>query len=261
MVPFRVVEKELVKLHNKLSDEKFQTHYPFWRLQNDNVWELENAEHIIPNISGDVKVTDLRNPDVKGGLLENDYQQIQSNEDLATEIILVLLAKIGQEIILYGIGIAEEKIEHIVSIRKKRSEKFRKEILSAYDSSCAICNFSIRDYQENLLGIQAAHIMWHSDGGPDKVINGLALCSIHHELFDGGAFTLDSEHPESEEYQVVIATDVSGSGYSEWLARYNRKPVENLPDNLKEHPEVSYLKWHHREIFMSPELISKLPSC
>jgi putative restriction endonuclease len=32
-------------------------------------------------------------------------------------------------------------------------------------------------------GIEAAHVRWHSQHGPDEVANGLALCSLHHTLF------------------------------------------------------------------------------
>ena len=40
-------------------------------------------------------------------------------------------------------------------------------------------------------GLEAAHIQWHTAGGPDIEPNGLSLCALHHKLFDLGAFTLD----------------------------------------------------------------------
>ena len=40
-------------------------------------------------------------------------------------------------------------------------------------------------------GWEAAHIQWHSHGGPDQVANGLALCTFHHGAFDRGAIGLD----------------------------------------------------------------------
>lgn len=40
-------------------------------------------------------------------------------------------------------------------------------------------------------GLEAAHIQWHTAGGPDVEANGLSLCALHHKLFDLGAFTLE----------------------------------------------------------------------
>ena len=40
------------------------------------------------------------------------------------------------------------------------------------------------------LGLEAAHIKWFQARGPDVVQNGLALCSLHHKIFDLGAFTV-----------------------------------------------------------------------
>lgn len=49
------------------------------------------------------------------------------------------------------------------------------------------------------LCLEAAHIKWRDHGGPGRYIdqenNGIALCGLHHKLFDYGAFTL-SDHLE-----------------------------------------------------------------
>jgi len=37
--------------------------------------------------------------------------------------------------------------------------------------------------------VAPTHIRWHAHGGPDKVPNGLALCALHHRLFDHRAIT------------------------------------------------------------------------
>jgi putative restriction endonuclease len=36
------------------------------------------------------------------------------------------------------------------------------------------------------VGIEAAHVRWHSQEGPDEPANALALCALHHALFDLG---------------------------------------------------------------------------
>jgi putative restriction endonuclease len=39
-------------------------------------------------------------------------------------------------------------------------------------------------------GLEAAHIKWFQAKGPDIEANGLALCALHHKVFDLGAFTI-----------------------------------------------------------------------
>jgi predicted restriction endonuclease len=55
----------------------------------------------------------------------------------------------------------------------------------------AVCGFDVR-LGNILIAIEAAHIKWHQAGGPDEERNGLALCSLHHKLFDRGVFTVSN---------------------------------------------------------------------
>ena len=61
-----------------------------------------------------------------------------------------------------------------------RDPRFRKNVLEAYDERCAVCEYDIR-FGDRLLGLEAAHIRWHSHEGGDVAPNGLALCSTHHK--------------------------------------------------------------------------------
>ena len=53
-----------------------------------------------------------------------------------------------------------------------------------------MCKYDIR-FGDRLLGLEAAHIRWHSHDGRDVVSNGLALCSVHHKALDLGAMGLE----------------------------------------------------------------------
>jgi hypothetical protein len=70
--------------------------------------------------------------------------------------------------------------------RKKRDAKFREKLLDAYQRRCAVCDFDVR-VADVLVGIDAAHIRWHQFNGPATEQNGVALCVMHHKLFDFGA--------------------------------------------------------------------------
>ena len=66
----------------------------------------------------------------------------------------------------------------IATSRLIRDERFRKEVVSAYDARCAMCGL-------DLDLVVAAHILpVAAPGSMDIVPNGIALCENHHRLFD-----------------------------------------------------------------------------
>ena len=66
-------------------------HFPFWRLQNDGIWEVADANNIRETASGDAYITDLRNYNVSGGFNETISKQLQNDSELTVEIIHSLL--------------------------------------------------------------------------------------------------------------------------------------------------------------------------
>ena len=62
-------------------------------------------------------------------------------------------------------------------------------MLRAYERRCAVCELDVRIDGQSI-GLEAAHIKWHSHKGPAQVRNGLALCVLHHKFFDSGLFTV-----------------------------------------------------------------------
>lgn len=132
-------------------------------------------------------------------------------------------------------------------IVKKRSRdvNFRERILKAYEYSCSVCGFNVR-LGSNLVAIDAAHIQWHQSGGPDIEENGIALCSLHHKLFDRGVFTITNEH------QLIVAEEAHGTnGFEEWLMRYHGSKIRR-PIHPDYQPRDNYINWHLREVFRSP---------
>ena len=124
----------------------------------------------------------------------------------------------------------------------KRDPNFRVNILKAYEYRCAVCGFDVR------LGLQpvaleAAHIKWRQAGGPDLEVNGLALCSLHHKLFDRGAFTL------SKELEILVSDDAHGTaGFYEWLMRFHGEKL-NFPQRQTYYPSENFTRWHVKEVF------------
>lgn len=62
-------------------------------------------------------------------------------------------------------------------------------MLRAYAYWCAMCGFDGRPGR-NPVAIEAAHVRWHSQDGPDDLANAVTLRSLHHALVDCGVLGL-----------------------------------------------------------------------
>jgi hypothetical protein len=79
--------------------------------------------------------------------------------------------------------------------------------------------------------------------GPDEERNGLALCILHHKLYDLGAFTLEPSG------RVLVSEQAHGnSGFDDSLMRHHGGSVRR-PQRPEWHPDLAYLAWHRWEVF------------
>lgn len=144
---------------------------------------------------------------------------------------------------------ARENLGRIRRGRTGRSSSFRDQIVEAYDGTCAVCgqrimNANSGDYFE----IEAAHIYPVSgvevedttEGGPDTIKNGIALCRTHHWAFDNGWFTV------SDDYTVHIRGEPSQPGY-EALEQYDGTHLK-LPKDESLWPARYYLQAHRERV-------------
>ena len=245
LIPYTEVDKDLGKLLQEFGSRQTKqgTHYSFWRLQKDSVWEVTNADQITPNSSGDARKGDLLAHNVSGGFHETIAAQFQSDSTLVFEVIQNLLAKhfppsIHSEI-LQAVDI---ELPPQISETGKRISDFRKNILKAYEYKCAVCGFDVK-LGTSPIALEASHIKWKSHGGPNEEANGLALCILHHKLFDLGAFTL------SKQLQILVSDDAHGTkGFKEWLMDFHGQTI-NLPQRPSYYPADEFINWHVRDVF------------
>lgn len=246
LLPYRDIDSDLRKLLIDFGPPRksFHPEYPFWRLQNDGLWEIDGAVNLtLRQSSTDAKKSELIKYDIHGGFPKDIFVLLLNDRELTHTLSSHLLeshfpASMHQDI-MDAVG-----IEYTVT-RKNRNHMFRDKVLRAYEYRCAICGLDIR--LDNItLGLDAAHIKWHQAGGPDREENGLALCVLHHRLFDRGAFSLDDNH------LLLVSQSVSGSiGVEEWLLRFHNKSIRK-PQSKQYYPNSNYLRWHQREVFRSP---------
>lgn len=244
LIPYQDIDEHLRKLLQDFGPERASHHpeFPFWRLQTDQLWVVTNAENIRLRKSGDAKKKDLIEQEISGGFPEDIFQELQKDPQLFREIVEELLTanfpSSIHEDILQSIGIDLSVSEE----ERKRDPEFREKILRAYEYRCAVCAFDVR--LGNLpIALEAAHIKWKQAGGPDVEVNGIALCVLHHKLFDLGAFTL------SEQLKIMVSDRANGhAGFEEWLIRFHGKELR-LPQRTAYFPKEDFRTWHVKEVF------------
>ncbi|MBD3322374.1 MAG: restriction endonuclease [Chitinivibrionales bacterium] len=248
-VVFSEVDPILQKLLRQFGPSRRSYHpeYPFWRLQNDGIWELENAESVeLRKGQTDAKKSELLSHDVSGGFPRPIYELLSRDKAFIAEIARDILDQnfptSMHDDLLQAVGL---DLDRQVISRAKRDPDFRNRVMTAYEYRCAVCGFDVR-LGSSQLGVEAAHIKWHQAGGPDVVPNGLALCSLHHKLFDRGVFTV------SKELQIQVSEHAHGtSGFEEWLLAFHGKQLR-APQRPDYYPKADFLRWHFREVFRTP---------
>jgi putative restriction endonuclease len=126
--------------------------------------------------------------------------------------------------------------------RRRRSAAFAERVLRIYAYSCAACGFDGR-VGPVPVGIEAAHVRWHSQHGPDDVANGLALCSLHHTLLDLGVLGLTPDR-RLKVSELYIAQAPAGRAVYDLAGRPLASPRPGEPIIDAEH-----ITWHDRQVF------------
>ncbi len=219
-------------------------------MRNDDVWEVDRPHLVHTTPQGDAHVKDLKRHAIKGGFTPGVYRALRHDPALAGRIAESLVAEhfptTRQDAVLEAVGVEEilasEEVEFISTRRRRRDPMFRHRILQAYGARCAVCAFA-GHLGDAPLALEAAHIKWHQAEGPAVVDNGLALCALHHELFDAGAFTV------LPELKVVVASVVAGRGIEEALRRYHGDLLRAPPLVGFPKPAPRFLAWHQSEVF------------
>lgn len=260
LASYELVEKELGILLRRFGPyrRRTRTDYPFWHLRNDGVWAIDRPHLVTTTDSGDAYVGDLRRHGIRGGFTASVFRSFRKDPALAVLVAESLLAEhfpiTLHDAILEATSVradipvatdSPEPAEYVTVRRRRRDRRFRARILAAYAERCAVCAFAVR-LDEDPLALEAAHIRWHEADGPSIVNNGLALCVLHHKLFDAGAFTL------LPNLQIAVVGRLVGSGVDNALRRHDREALRAPPRDVLLLPSASYLNWHRREVFKEP---------
>jgi len=229
-------------------------HHPFWHLQTDGLWQLNGPAAILARPpSATPTLTELRDNHVRGGFPPALQEALQRDPQLVATIARrIVEAHFPESIrsdVLATVGLPDD-LSAVASAQeqaRRRDPAFREKVLLAYQYRCGVCGHDLRLGRQTI-GLEAAHIKWFQAKGPDVVPNGIALCSLHHKVFDLGAFTI---LPGS--YQMVFSQHLNGSDESagRMLAYHGASLI--LPQTREYLPQPGFLDWHRKQVFKNPE--------
>jgi putative restriction endonuclease len=245
--PWSVAEEELAALIAEFGPPSKtkpaqSAAYPFTHLRSDKVWVLDRdvpMDNVGPLRQG-----------VTGRLEESLEQLLMRRPDAIPAVARTLVeshfqATVGPDVLIAtGFDPEETTSEARPAAdpaQRKRSASWRAEVIEAWDRQCAFCGF---DGQAGgaPVGLEAAHVRWWALDGPDTLENGLALCMLHHKLFDRGILGLDDGLSVIVSRRFSARTPHGRAVYDLHGYRLAARPGTPLPAR-------QHVRWHLEQVF------------
>jgi len=231
---------------------------PFWRLQNDSVWRVKDqtglriGETVAPP-TATVLTERKASGDFSPEISETLKQQPAYIAQLGRDILAAHFPASLHDDICAAIGLETDPVAATdePADRRRRDADFRPRIIRAYEHRCAVTSWDLR-LSHSDVGLEAAHIMWHTAGGPSIEPNGIALNALHHKLFDLGAFTLSLDRLP----RVLVSRDAHGGDFARSMLVSLHGQEIRSPQDPSWLPAPEFIKWHHDEVFKGDARIS-----
>jgi 5-methylcytosine-specific restriction protein A len=188
-----------------------------------------DLDRFMSNANDEIREKGKVNPETPNGsihkrlLITSDLDENDWNELFGNPSAKLL---VNQEILNNQ---NEDELQYTYQKVKKRlrQSKFRKELLLAYDYTCAVTGSKVIEL------LEAAHIQPYDGVHTSVVSNGILLRSDIHDLFDiyvEGKRLIDI----SIDYKIAVHSSLKGSEYWE----YNEKDL-TLPISTNNYPKFS----------------------
>ncbi len=216
--------------------------YPFTHLRTDGVWVL-SADVPMDRLGPlrDGAVVGSLEPGLEEALRDQPHLVRAAARSLAESnfpptVAADVLEAVGfdPDAVLTGGAPAEP------DARRRRSG-WRAEILRAWDRQCAFCGYD-GQLAGVPVGLEAAHVRWFGFGGPDHADNGLALCMLHHKLFDRGVLGL------TEALRIEVS-DAFSARTDAGRRLYDLHGRALAPRPGTDPPATAHVRWHRRQVF------------
>jgi putative restriction endonuclease len=116
-----------------------------------------------------------------------------------------------------------------------REASFRRRVLTAYSSACAMCGMQLRL-------VDAAHIIpVYDPQSSDETTNGVCLCALHHRAMDRSLLGIAPDYRILINEPEIDRLDQESLGAGADLLRGNIGAVIRLPPEASQRPNPAYL--------------------
>ena len=231
-----------------------QPELPYWHLRTDGLWEIPGSGELPLGQGGFPQMGPLRA--TRAGLPLELHERLRQDPQLVRRAARLLLDRhfppTLHRSILDAVGLElNDTPPEEVHERPPRDPDFRRNLLRAYESRCAVTGFRA-SLSGTYFAVEAAHVQWHACGGPDTVANGLVLNPLLHLLFDRGAWSL------TDDRRVAVSAHFTGNDEAVRMVRdlHGQKIRQPLPGS--DPVSVEYIRWHREPelggVFRQPAL-------
>lgn len=226
--------------------------YPFTRLRSDGIWVLDR------DVPMDT-VGPLTTRAVTGRLTREIETALADDPELLASAARALVDSHFPDTIapdvLSAVGLDPDTIRRAADVvpdpsaatKRRRDPQWREMIIQAWDRQCAFCGFDGQILGATV-GIDAAHVRWFALDGPDDPDNGLALCALHHKLFDRGVLGVDLDLRVHVSAIYSARTSAGRALYDLHGATLRARPGTAMPAGR-------HLKWHRQWVFKGRPLV------
>jgi putative restriction endonuclease len=243
---YREIEKPLLNALRNFGrpNKKDHPEYPFWHLRSDKFWTIPDAHRL----KSPPSCKALRDADAVGKVDDKLWAELRQKPalpaELATQILQEFWPESIHDTIAAELGVDLDRAARPQGARG-RDPGFRADVLRAYEWCCAICGFQAR-LGHAFIGLEAAHIQFWQDDGPDVVQNGVLLCSLHHKAFDLGAIGI------GRDLRILISQDVDANEPARrLLVAYSGERLKST-QTPADRPGALFLRWHEEWVFRGP---------
>ena len=221
---------------------------PFVYLGSDpQLWRVETATGLdVTQLDQQTKqkVSFLRQQGVTGYLAPAFAQALQDphvRSRVVNELLYIAFPDSLHQEVLEEIG-----LDSLATPRVQRDPRFKRNVLLAYENCCAFCGFD-GSLRSSPVAIDAAHIKMRSHRGPDDLANGIALCVLHHRLFDRGAIGLNADLRILVSQHMIVRKTSARIPLIDLAGLTMRKPQLGYDP-----PDIRYVSWHYENVFVEP---------
>ena len=222
---------------------------PFVYLGSDRrIWRVETAAGLdVTQMDQTTKqrISFLRSAGVSGYLAPSFARALedpQVRSRVVNELLDIAFPESLHQEVLEEVGLDHR----VVVVPAHRDPRFKRTVLRAYENRCAFCGFD-GILRSRPVAVEAAHVKMRSHRGPDDLANGIALCVLHHRLFDRGAMGLNGDLRILISEEMIVRDRRAGVSLINLVGLPMIRPLHGYDP-----PAVRYVNWHYKNIFVEP---------